>query len=126
MRRALHAVLVLVAALPWLAGVLAFGLATLCVLAADRLWPGATHGNCWSFAGPRWVRHGGYLLVRLADGVPMLHAAIVHRLPADGVQLEQFMPARRRRGWRGVLSAFYFRGAISRDEKPHPSSWADL
>lgn len=126
-RRALHALIVVAAFFPWCLGVALFGAALWLTLIADRLWPEADHGNCWSFVGPRWFRHGGYIGVRLADdvrvaGKPVIpHAIWVTALPeaAPGLSLQQTKPIKRSRNrwfpWRVV----YFPFTVSRHERPH-------
>lgn len=117
--RTVHLVLVLLALLPWALGMLAFSAALGLVLVADQVWPGATWGNCWSFAGPRWARDGGYLALRWTPGTRILHALWIHRLPVE-TGLLQTEPVRRHKGWRAVLSSPYFpyRG-IRRERRSH-------
>lgn len=123
-RRIAHAVLVLLAALPWALGLAAFGCSLVLVLLADRIWPNATWGNCWSFAGPRWVRHGGYLVVRPADGVRVLgsgwvpHTLWMKRIGFDN-EIEQTMPLRRSQSRVVPWRTLYFPYRVIRREMPH-------
>lgn len=129
-RRAVHALIIILAVIPWFIGLLGFGLALLLVLLADRVWPDATMGNCWSFVGPRWFRHGGYILIRPADNVRVLnigwipHAIWVKSL-SDGVELEQTHPDNRTAAkwipWRTV----YFPFKVLHRERPHPAKIDD-
>ena len=126
--RALHALLVVLAFVPWALGCLGFGLALLLVLAADWLWPNATHGNCWSFVGPLWARYGGYIVVRMADDVTIIgrrfipHALWLEKWPSD-VAMQQTMPLKRSRN---PLRTLYFQFKVRRSERPHDSTWGDL
>jgi hypothetical protein len=131
-RRAAHAALCVAAFVPWLLGALGFGCALLLALLADRVWPNATWGNCWTQTGPRWWRHGGYLLIRWADGqqiggvggVP--HAIWVHTLPDDGIGLLQTKPLRRRSTRILPWYTLYFELDVIDRERPHNSSWSKL
>jgi hypothetical protein len=116
--KALHAILVVVAFVPWLIGCIGFGAALALVLLADRIWPGATRGNCWSYVGPRWWRRGGYLLIRWAAGWPMIpHAAWVRELSADNA-LEQTVPLERVTRWSLWWKTLYFPFRVSSVEQP--------
>lgn len=112
MRKLAHALIVLLAVLPWLIGCVGFGLALLLGLAADRLNPDARRGNCWTFAGPKWAKAGGYLAVRMA-GFPRIcgrrfvpHAIWVPSLA--GVPLEQTEPDHRITSLWGIWQVPYF------------------
>jgi hypothetical protein len=138
MKRILHALLVVLASFPWALGCLGFGAALLFTLAADRLWPGADHGNCWSFVGPKWSRWGGYIVVRWADDVVIPHWRIIPRSlrgrrfvphamwlekwPAD-VEMQQTVPLKRSKN---PLKTLYFRYIVRRSERPHDSTWGGL
>ena len=115
MTRIGHRALVTLAVLPWALGVALFGVAWALIMLADKLWTGATSGNCWSYAGPRWSRAGGYLLVRWADGVPVLHVAHVTSL--EPLEMTHFVPSRRLRGWRGLLNSLYHAGHVADSDK---------
>lgn len=68
-KRTLHAVLVILAAIPWTIAVSMGAICLFLVVQADNLWPNATWGNCWSYMGPKWFKQGGYIGVRKAIGV---------------------------------------------------------
>jgi hypothetical protein len=116
-KKAAHAALVVLAFLPWLVGCIGFGLALALVLLADRIWPNAKHGNCWSYVGPRWWRHGGYLLIRWASGMSIPHAAWVRTL-SDGNELEQTVPLERVTSWALWWRTVYFPFRVTTKEKP--------
>jgi hypothetical protein len=117
MKRILHAAVVILAFVPWVIGCLGFGAAIALALLADRILPNARHGNCWSFALPRWWRNGGYLLVRWANGMPVPHAAWVRRL-SDGNELEQTAPLHRVTSWALLWKTLYFPFRVTTVEKP--------
>lgn len=50
-----------------------------CALAllAKRIDPTHKRGNCWTYALPEFVEHGGYLAVRASDGLKFLGVFIV-------------------------------------------------
>ncbi len=122
MKRALHASIVLAAVLPWAVAMMLLALALLLVRAAHRVWPDADHGNCWSFAGPRWHAEGGYLLVRMAEDVRIAgvrvipHCIWLRSLPA-GADIEQTVPLKRARSAWAFLHTPYFRFRVSRLER---------
>jgi hypothetical protein len=129
--RALHALLVVLAFFPWALGCISFGLALLFTLAADWLWPDATHGNCWTYVGPRWFKHGGYILIRAADDVRVLgrgfipHAIWVKRWPMDA-EVEQTLPIKRTGARWLPWRTLYFPFKVRHSERPHNSTWGDL
>lgn len=109
---ALRAAIILLAVPVWMAGCALFGVALLLTLAARRLDPSAMTGNCWSFAGPRWVECGGYLAVRFTR-LPTIfgrrfipHALWVPSLV--GVPVEQTEPLHRYTRLRDVWRMFIF------------------
>ena len=130
MRRFAHLVLVLLAGLPWVIGYFAFATSALLVWVADKVWPEADHGNCWSYAGPRWLKHGGYLAVRVVPSAkflgafPVLHAVLLHQMP-DGAVLEMTMPLRRQKTKWLPWRTFYFHYRVARKDRAI-SDWADL
>lgn len=123
MRRAVHFLLVMLGTIPWSVGyfsfVVAIGIARLC----DRVWPNATHGNCWSFTLPRWSRQGGYLILRESAGVRMFKRLIVpHALWArsiDPLDLEQTIPLRRASPMWIPWQVVYFHFRVSKQERDH-------
>lgn len=129
--RVLHAIVVVLAFFPWALGCLMFAVALGLVLLADRIWPDADWGNCWSFVGPRWYRHGGYIAIRSADEVsvsgcgPIPHAMWITTWPADAA-VQQTRP-RKRTGARWLpWRTLYFPYVVKKSERPHNSNWADL
>lgn len=119
MRRALHALLVILAGPWWLLACLAFGVSVLLVLAADKLIPDADRGNCWSYVMPRFLKHGGYVCVRAARGarilgLPIPHAIWLKQMP-HGADLEQTIPTERKRS-PPAWEVFYFKYRVVKHE----------
>jgi len=50
-----------------------------CALAllGKRIDPTHKRGNCWTYALPEFIEHGGYLAVRASDGLKLLGVFIV-------------------------------------------------
>lgn len=117
MRRLAHAIIVVMAALPWLVSCIFFSMSAALVVLADRILPNARHGNCWSFAVPRWWHSGGYLLIRWANGMPIPHVAWVRKL-SDQNSLEQTAPLNRVRSVAMIWKALYFPFRVTTVEKP--------
>ena len=125
-KQGLHFFLVAICAPPlWFVGFTCLAGALVCVLWADKLWPNATWGNCWSYTGPRWWKRGGYIGVRASDGVKMLwggiipHALWIRKLFPTPV-IEQSAPVNRKVGnWLLFRGGLYFKFAISNEESPH-------
>jgi len=92
------------------------------VLLADKVWPEADAGNCWSFAGPKWLRGGGYLAVRTVPSArflmlfPVLHAVWLKDMPA-GADLEMTRPIHRHRAAWIPWRTFYFKFRVARIDK---------
>ena len=124
MKKCLIGMLLVLGLIPWL---IAMPCLWLCIRVA-RLgqWidPDLMYGNCWTYALPRFARHGGYLMVRPAVGVKLFrwlsvpHVIWVKRLPTDGVELEMFEPLHRRPANWLPWHTIWFRGRITRAEKP--------
>lgn len=113
--------LIALAAIPWAVGVIGFSIALLLVVIADKLIPKATHGNCWSFVGPRWSKHGGYIVVRMADDIRIFgrrvipHALWLRSWP-EGADVQQTEPVTRKRH---PLHTIYFRFRVKNTESKH-------
>lgn len=110
----------------WVIGVtvLTF-MALLCVL-GDIVLPNRTWGNCWIYALPLFVKHGGYLLIRRSDGqkflriFPVLHIIWVARLSKDNVISQYLPPEKERRYGRFVpVHTVVYHGEIVSTEKDH-------
>jgi hypothetical protein len=122
-RHALHAVICIAAFFPWLVGVLGFGAALALTVLADKLWPNATWGNCWTYVGPRWFKHGGYVQMRLVKcpkifGRSFIPHAIWLRESHPEAKLEQTEPMTRIKRLRDAWQTIYFRFYIHTSE-PH-------
>jgi hypothetical protein len=128
MKTGIHFLMVFIAALFWIVGCSFFFIAFIFTWLADKLIPYSIKGNCWSFAGPLWVKYGGYLLIRPADGqrvfgiFPILHVAWVKNLDPRGLELLQFFPTKRKNGRFMPWHVLYYTGEVRDVEKPHPSS----
>ena len=124
MRRALHALLVLLSMVPIVAAWALLALGLVGMVWADKLWPTADRGNCWSYAGPRWWRHGGYLGMRSADGVRLAgfglvpHVMWVMSLGTDA-RIEQTMPVNRYSGRWLLWRKLYFRFTVADNDHKH-------
>jgi len=89
------------------------------------IWPEADHGNCWTYALPRWHREGGYLAVCITPlrwrGVQLRvpHAIWVPGSLLD-VPLHQTLPVKKQSGllasWFG-LKTIYFKYSVIRFER---------
>jgi hypothetical protein len=124
-KRTLHALLVVLSAIPWAIGCITFACAWCLVILADRVWPDADRGNCWSYAGARWRKYGGYLLIRPADGLPLIpHAVWVPNIP-PGLVVRQTLPVSRVRRWWQAWQTVYFRFRVLRRERSHDARWID-
>lgn len=120
-RRVLHAMLAAVGVMLWMVlaagGLLLVGVAVV----GHRVWPDADRGDCWSYALPRWVLHGGALRISIhrVEWLPIPRATWVR---PDGV-LERAAPVRRartvREAWYGART-LYFRYRVVRQSPPVP------
>jgi hypothetical protein len=130
MRSALHFLLCVLAAAPLLLANFALTLALWLYVLADRVLPGATRGNCWSYVAPLVWREGGHLMMRPAHGVRLLWLGIVQHVSwartVDG-HIEQTEPVERYKGpallWRWVYFDFGVRGHDTEPARPWRDSW---
>ena len=103
----------------------AFCIVVLAAVAADRIWPNAGMGNCWTHVLPRWWRRGGYIAIRRADRVslckwlPVPHALHIESLPRKGVSLTQFVPVKRKQPRICPAIVGYYVGEVRTVEAPH-------
>ncbi len=77
MRSALHFIVIMASAI---VGAIALCFcAIVCALAllAKRIDPTHKRGNCWTYALPEFIEHGGYLAVRASDGLKFLRVFMV-------------------------------------------------
>lgn len=135
MRLFLQFAVVLIATIPWILGYLLFGIAYLIHKLGTAILGKSNYGNCWTFAMPKWVEHGGYLLIRPADGQRILnyikvpHVAWVKNLDPKCVEVEQYSPVTRYSTNIFPWYALFYEGEVKNYEVPHPSddtSWDDL
>lgn len=131
MRQSLHFVLSMLAFVPWACGNIFYLLAAAFVLTAHKAKPHSKYGNCWTYALPRWLLHGGYLAIRPADGVRLLrlliipHALWVRQTPGDG-KLKHFAPDKRRESRFLPWYVLYFRGHVKTEDAPHDAEESRL
>lgn len=69
------------------------------------------YGNCWTYAIPRFVREGGFIIVRWSPRNKFIPHISYSR---DLETIEEFVPDRPRTGLLGILSSFVFRGSIKK------------
>lgn len=130
-QRVAHAVLITLSIFPWLIGIFCVTLAALLVILADRIWPRANWGNCWAYVTPRWVKHGGYLVIRWADNISFLrrlripHAFWITKLGTDN-EIRQTIPINRSSSKWFPWRVFYFPYKVIKRENPHDSDWTKL
>jgi hypothetical protein len=123
-RRILHIALVVAGFVPWALAMTLMAVSTGFALLAARAMPSARAGNCWSYVLPKWAKHGGYMLVRAADGQRFLglflvpHVAWVQHL-ADDNEMKFFVPERRKSARWVPWYVVYYSGRILRREKSH-------
>jgi hypothetical protein len=126
MRQVLHAALILLGTLPWLiaywAAVVAAGLCWL----ADKAWPEADRGNCWSYALPKWIEGRGVLAMSFVEDArflglfPVIHCAVFPEFPRRA-SFEMTQPVERRRTQWFPWWSFYFRFRVVRVQR-HPKA----
>lgn len=126
MKFLLHRLLLVVAMIPLL---LAFGLLLAfagLAIAADRVLPRATWGNCWTFAVPMWFKHGGYMSLRRSDDIALFghigipHAAWQSSLNGD---LRMTSPVTRVANLFLPIHTLLFEYEIWHGDSPHASAW---
>ena len=131
MKQIVHFILILIAAILWTLGCIGYALALGITLLASIIHDKSVYDNCWSYATPKWIRYGGYLLIRPADGqrflkwLPVLHVAWVKNIDPACVEVEQYAPIDRKSGIFLPWHVFYYKGEIKKTETPHPSSKTD-
>ena len=95
---------------------------------AHAIMPSSRHGNCWTYALPRWWRSGGYIAIRRADRValckwlPVPHALHIERLPRRGGKLSQFVPTKRKQPRVCPAVVGYYAGEVRNVESPHDAA----
>jgi hypothetical protein len=123
-RRTLHVLAIALGFIAWAPAMCLMVLSTGCAMLAARILPHAREGNCWSYALDKWARHGGYLLVRNADGqrflgkFPVPHVEWVKHWGIDN-DVRYFVPTRRKSSSWVPWYTIYYSGRIWRREKPH-------
>lgn len=129
-RRIVHACVVFALALPlgiaWVAVSAALGLALL----ANRVWPEADRGNCWTFALVKWWREGGYIAARPAPGVRFIGMGMVPHVlwvrHISGCELQQAVPVKRYHGPWLVFRAWHFKFNVIKTEAAERGDWRNV
>ena len=122
-KQVMHFTIIMLAALLWLLLYWLFVISLFLVILADKIIPNSDKGNYWSYATPKWSKHGGYLAIRkLSDNkflglFPVVHALWIKEFSKDNV-IEQTIPVNRSISKLLPLQTFYFRYRISQTEKP--------
>ena len=78
-------------------------------------WPEeASNGNCCSFAVPKFLQdpRRAALVVNLSRHTLVPHVRFMPH--TEGVYFEELVPLHPKRGWKGVLDSFWFKGRIRR------------
>ena len=128
MRAALHFILCVLAALPLLCANFALTIAVWLYVVADRVKPGATMGNCWSYAAPLVWARGGHLVMRPARGVRLLwlgmvqHVGWAKSLHGD---IEQTEPVERYSGPWLLFRWVYFRLSVRGPDSRPAGPWRE-
>ncbi len=123
-RKFLHFVTVILAGAFWFIAYWIFVICALLILLANKILPDANKGNCWTFAGLKWMQHGGYLAIRkIADNkfmkmFPVVHVVWIKEFSTEN-KTEQVVPIRRKSNKWFPHHVFYFPFRISRTERPH-------
>ncbi len=115
-----HALVVILGLLPLILGVMLILLAGFIFVAADRIKPNSTKGNCWALALPKWLKGGGYLVIRRAYAPAGLipHVMWAPNLPEE-MELFHTQPLIRAKKWWQVYKMPYFNFRIlNREQKP--------
>ncbi len=124
MRPALHFLVTMLGAL---FGAIALCFCTLvCALAVlgKRIDPTHKRGNCWTYALPEFIEHGGYLAVRASDGLKFLKVFIVpHVLYMPILHgrsvVSQYVPIDRQSSFLLPWYAVDYRGEVRNVESNH-------
>ncbi len=125
--RSLHAALVVLACIPWLIATTLLAVAVLLVIWADKVWPEADWGNCWSFLGPKWAKYGGYIGIRAASDIKFLkifiipHAIWIRHLGTDSSVIQAAPKSRSQSKWL-PWRVFYFPFVTLSKERDRPST----
>lgn len=126
-REVAHFIIIWVGSIIWGIGNCFYVLMALTSVLAKKVHPKAVYGNCWSYAIPLWVKYGGNLEIRAADGnyflwiFPVLHVKYIGELPRKGVRMRQFVPidSERRTGRVFPWWTVYYKGVVRRMDSPH-------
>jgi hypothetical protein len=123
-RRTLHVLAIALGFIAWAPAMCLMVVSAACARLADKAIPHSREGNCWSYALSKWTKHGGYMLVRAADGQRFLrrfwvpHVAWVQHI-GDDTDMKFFVPTRRKSTSWVPWYVVYYSGRIFTREKPH-------
>ena len=124
MRDVIHKALVTIGFCFWCVAMWMMTITTLFAIIGERVKPDATDGNCWSYALPKYHKHGGYLLVRAADRVKFLgyfqipHVSWVRHLGSNS-DLMYLDPLNREVGKWMPWHTIYYKGRVKTRETMH-------
>jgi hypothetical protein len=125
-RAALHKIIIVLAQVPLLLAFATVGIFLLMAVAADRVQPNACWGNCWTYAGARWARLGGYLTLRrvkdimIMNSIPVPHA--IWQSALTGAVRMTYPVARKAAKW-FPIHALLFKFEVWHDDSPNVADW---
>lgn len=124
MKRFIHAVLCLTAVPLWIISMLLLYVAGTLAIKADKVWPEADWGNCWTKAIPLWWERGGYLNARKSDDVKVFnffYLPHVMWVPTwnEDTEVVQTEPLDRRKGSWLPWYTVHFKYYLVNKETPH-------
>jgi hypothetical protein len=77
-------------------------------------WPPAEEAiNCWAFSIAKWLGSGpvsSYLVISMSRHAPVPHVRFAPSI--DELLVMELKPLNPRKGWRGVLDSFMFKGRV--------------
>lgn len=77
MRSALHFIVIMASAIVGAIALCFCAIVCSLALLAKRIDQTHKRGNCWTYALPEFIEHGGYLAVRASDGLKFLRVFMV-------------------------------------------------
>lgn len=124
MKTILHFLVIMVSAPIWTFTMCFFVIACGLSLIAMKIDPNITRGNCWLYALPLFIKYGGYLAVRAADGNKFLNLFMIPHvlyMPTlnRGSVISQYVPINRKSSFWVPWHALYYRGKIRHVEANH-------
>ena len=130
-RQFVHFIIVILAGFFWFVAYWLFVICALLILLANKVLPDYNKGNCWTYAGLKWMQHGGYLAIRkIKDNAfvkmfPVVHVVWIKEFSKEN-KIEQTIPIKRKSNKWLPYHIFYFPFKISKVEKPHNADNVDI